>query len=87
LFYFWVTRTQRKRALVNGSLVAGISLTLHTLSGNLLNPLLDNRASQILAGFGAYGGLLLGMPALLMVKVVHDRVDDFEPIGELLGKR
>lgn len=78
-------------------LVAGISLTIHTLSGNLLTPWLTSRASQmnpviVFVGVLAFGwiwgvwGLLLGMPVLLMVKVVCDRVDDFKPIGELLGR-
>jgi predicted PurR-regulated permease PerM len=78
-------------------LVAGISLTIHTLSGNLLAPWLTSRTSRmnpviVFIGVLAFGwlwgvwGLLLGMPVLLMVKVVCDRVDDFKPIGELLGK-
>jgi predicted PurR-regulated permease PerM len=78
-------------------LVAGISLTIHTLSGNLLAPWLTSRTSRmnpviVFVGVLAFGwlwgvwGLLLGMPVLLMVKVVCDRVDDFKPIGELLGK-
>jgi predicted PurR-regulated permease PerM len=78
-------------------LVAGISLTIHTLSGNLLTPWLTSRTSRmnpviVFVGVLAFGwlwgvwGLLLGMPALLMVKVVCDRVDDFKPIGELLGR-
>ncbi len=78
-------------------LVAGISLTIHTLSGNLLSPWLTSRTSQmnpviVFVGVLAFGwlwgvwGLLLGMPALLMVKVVCDHVDDFKPMGELLGR-
>jgi predicted PurR-regulated permease PerM len=77
-------------------LVAGISLIIHTLSGNLLAPWLTSRTSRmnpviVFVGVLAFGwlwgvwGLLLGMPVLLMVKVVCDRVDDFKPIGELLG--
>jgi len=30
-------------------------------------------------------GLLLGVPILLIVKTVCDRVDDLKPVGELLG--
>ena len=30
-------------------------------------------------------GLLLGVPILMIVKAVCDRVDDLKPIGELLG--
>jgi len=45
----------------------------------------------IFAGVLAWGwlwgiwGLLLGAPLLMVVKAVCDRVDDFKPIGELLG--
>jgi len=78
-------------------LVAAISLLVHTLSGNLLTPWLTSRTSRmnpviVFVGVLAFGwlwgvwGLLLGMPALLMVKVVCDRVDDLKPIGELLGR-
>jgi predicted PurR-regulated permease PerM len=30
-------------------------------------------------------GLLLGVPILMVVKAVCDRVDDLKPVGELLG--
>jgi predicted PurR-regulated permease PerM len=77
-------------------LVGGASLLIHTLSGNLLTPWLTSRASRmnpvaIFAGVLAWGwlwgiwGLLLGAPLLMVVKAVCDRVDDFKPIGELLG--
>ena len=77
--------------------VAGVSLTVHTLSGNLLTPWLTSRTSRmnpviVFVGVLAFGwlwgvwGLLLGMPALLMVKVVCDCVEDLKPVGELLGK-
>jgi len=29
---------------------------------------------------------LLGMPIIMMIKAICDRVEDFKPIGELLGK-
>jgi predicted PurR-regulated permease PerM len=78
-------------------LVAGASLAIHTISGNLLMPWLTSRSSRmnpviVFVGVLAFGwlwgvwGLLLGMPALLMVKVVCDHVEDFKPVGELLGK-
>ena len=31
-------------------------------------------------------GLLLGVPTLMMIKALCDRVDGLEPIGELLGR-
>lgn len=77
-------------------LVAGASLAVHVVSGNLLTPWLTSRASRLNAvtvfvGVLAFGwlwglwGLVLGMPVLLMVKTVCDRVDDLKPVGELLG--
>jgi predicted PurR-regulated permease PerM len=77
-------------------LIGGVSLIIHTLCGNLLTPWLTSRASRmnpvvIFVGVLAWGwlwgiwGLLLGAPLLMVVKAVCDRVDDFKPIGELLG--
>lgn len=77
-------------------LVAGISLGVHTLSGNLLMPWLSSRSSRmnavvVFVGVLAFGwlwglwGLLLGVPILASVKAVCDRVDGLQPIGELLG--
>jgi len=77
-------------------LVAGVSLVLHTISGYLLTPWLTSRASRmnavvVFVGVLAFGwlwgvwGLLLGVPILMMVKAVCDRVDDLKAIGELLG--
>ncbi len=76
--------------------VAGIATGLHTVTGNLLTPWLTSRTSRLNAvsvfvGVLAFGwlwgvwGLLLGVPILTTVKAVCDRVDDFKPIGELLG--
>jgi predicted PurR-regulated permease PerM len=76
--------------------VAGVSMLLHTLSGNLLTPWLTSRTSRMNAaavfiGVLAFGwlwgvwGLFLGVPILTTVKAVCDRVDDLKPVGELLG--
>jgi predicted PurR-regulated permease PerM len=77
-------------------LIAGASLVIHLISGYLLTPWLTSRASRmnpvvIFVGVLAWGwlwgiwGMLLGMPILMAVKAVCDRVDDLKPIGELLG--
>lgn len=77
-------------------LVAGVSLLIHTVSGHLVTPWLTSRTCQmnavaVFVGVLAFGwlwgiwGLLLGTPMLMMVKTVCDRVDDLQPIGELLG--
>ena len=77
-------------------LVAGVSLAVHTLTGNLLTPWLTSRSNRlsplvVFVGVLAFGwlwgiwGLLLGVPILTTVKAICDRVDDLKPIGELLG--
>ena len=81
---------------VNTAVIGGVSLVIHTVVGNLLTPWLTSRASRmnpvaIFAGLLAWGwlwgvwGLLLGMPILMMVKSLCDRVDDLKPVGEFLG--
>ncbi|MDQ6639178.1 MAG: AI-2E family transporter [Pseudomonadota bacterium] len=77
-------------------LIAGVSLGLHTVSGYVLTPWLTSRTSRMSAvavfiGVLAFGwlwglsGLLLGVPILMVVKAVCDRVEDLKPVGELLG--
>ena len=77
-------------------LIGGISLLIHTIIGNLLTPWLTSRASRmnpvaVFVGLLAWGwlwgvwGLLLGIPILMIVKAVCDRVDDLKPVGEFLG--
>lgn len=77
-------------------LVAGTSLVIHSIAGTLVTPWLTSRASSlnpvaIFIGVIAFGwlwgvwGLLLGVPLLMVVKAVCDRVDDLKPVGEFLG--
>ena len=80
-----------------GLLVAGTSLVIHTLVGNLLVPWLTSRTSRMnpVAVFvgvifwgwlGGVWGLLLGIPITMVIKSICDRVEDLQPIGELLGE-
>lgn len=77
-------------------LVAGASLLIHTIVGNGVTPWLTSRASRlspvaVFVALLAWGwlwgvwGLLLGIPIMMMVKSVCDRVDDLKPVGEFLG--
>ncbi len=77
-------------------LVAGISLVIHGLVGYLLTPWLTGRASRmspvvVFVSVLFWGwlwdvwGLLLGVPIIMIIKAICDRVEDLEPIGELLG--
>jgi predicted PurR-regulated permease PerM len=82
---------------IKGALaLAGASLLIHTIVGNLLVPWLTSKASRmnpvvVFIGVLAWGwlwgvwGLLLGIPILMMVKAVCDRVENLKPVGELLG--
>ena len=76
--------------------VGGASLLIHTLIGNLLTPWLTSRTSSmspvavfvsVLAWGWLWGlwGLLLGIPIMMAVKAICDRVEDLKAIGELLG--
>jgi predicted PurR-regulated permease PerM len=76
--------------------VAGSSLLINTVEGYLLVPWATSKASRmnpvaVFIGVLAWGwlwgvwGLLLGIPILMAVKAVCDRVDHLKPIGELLG--
>ena len=77
-------------------LIGGTSLVIHTLIGNLLTPWLTSRTSRmnpvaVFVGVIFWGwlwgiwGLLLGIPIMMVVKAICDRVEDLQPIGELLG--
>jgi predicted PurR-regulated permease PerM len=77
-------------------LVAGISLVINSIEGFLLTPWLTSRASKmnpvaVFVGVLAWGwlwgawGLLLGVPILMVIKAICDRIDDLKTVGELLG--
>ena len=77
-------------------LVGGASLVIDTIKGYVLVPWATSRASSmnpvaVFVGVLAWGwlwgvwGLLLGIPILMAVKAVCDRVDHLKPVGELLG--
>ncbi|MEO6856417.1 MAG: AI-2E family transporter [Rhodoferax sp.] len=77
-------------------LVSGGSMVIHAIIGFLLTPWLTSRANQmnpvaVFVGMLAWGwlwglwGLLLGVPIMVAVKAVCDRVDDLKPVGEFLG--
>ncbi|HEY8047652.1 MAG TPA: AI-2E family transporter [Ramlibacter sp.] len=81
----------------NALYIAGASLAIHVIVGNLLVPWWTSRASRmnpvaVFIGVLAWGwlwgvwGLLLGIPILMIVKAVCDRVEHLKPVGELLGQ-
>ena len=77
-------------------LIGGASFAVHSVVGYVLTPWLTSRAGRmnpvsVFVGVLAWGwlwgipGLLLGVPILVVVKAVCDRVEDLKPIGKLLG--
>ena len=77
-------------------LIGGVALFINSVEGYLLTPWLTGKASRmnpvaVFVGVLAWGwlwgvwGLFLGVPILLAIKAVCDRVDDLKPVGELLG--
>jgi predicted PurR-regulated permease PerM len=76
--------------------VAGVSLLINTIEGNLMVPWLTSKASRmnpvaVFIGVLGWGwlwgvwGLLLGIPIMMIIKAICDRVEDLKPVGELLG--
>ncbi|WP_309832205.1 AI-2E family transporter [Paracidovorax wautersii] len=76
--------------------IGGASLVIHTIVGNLITPWLTSRTSRmspvavfvsVLVWGWLWGlwGLLLGIPVMMAVKAVCDRVDDLRVVGEMLG--
>lgn len=78
-------------------LVAGTAMLITSLEGYLLTPWITGRASRmnplvvfvsVLFWGWLWGvwGLLLGVPILMVIKAICDRVEDLKPIGLLLGE-
>ncbi|WP_233151684.1 AI-2E family transporter [Pelomonas sp. KK5] len=76
--------------------VGGSTIAIHMVIGNLLTPWLMGKTSRmspvavfvVVLVFGwlwGIWGLFLGVPILLVVKSVCDRVDELSAVGELLG--
>ena len=77
-------------------LVGGVAMFINSVEGYVLTPWLTGKASRmnpvaVFVGVLAWGwlwgvwGLFLGVPILMAIKAVCDRVDDFKSVGELLG--
>jgi predicted PurR-regulated permease PerM len=77
--------------------VSGTALAITSLEGWLLTPMLMSRAAQmnpvaifvgLLFWTWVWGvmGTILAVPMLMMLKAVCDRVEDLQPVGELLGE-
>jgi predicted PurR-regulated permease PerM len=77
-------------------LIGGAALFIHVVEGYIVTPWLTGRASRmnpvaVFVGVLAWGwlwgvaGLFLGVPILMVIKAVCDRVDDLKAVGELLG--
>jgi predicted PurR-regulated permease PerM len=78
-------------------LIGGVALLINMAEGYVLTPWLTSRTTRmnplaVFAGVLAWGwlwgiwGLFLGVPILVVIKVICDRVDEFKSLGELLGE-
>lgn len=78
-------------------LIAGTALAITSLEGFLLTPWLTGKAARMNAVAIFVGllfwtwvwgiwGTLLAVPLLMVIKAVCDRIEDLQPIGELLGE-
>jgi predicted PurR-regulated permease PerM len=77
--------------------VSGTAMVITSLEGWLLTPVLMSRAAQmnpvaIFVGllfwswvWGVWG-TILAVPMMMTVKAICDRVEDLQPVGELLGE-
>ena len=83
--------------LVRTMYVCGLTLAITSLEGWLLTPALMSRAAQmnpvaifvgVLFWSWVWGvwGTILAVPMMMTVKAISDRVEDLQPIGELLGE-
>jgi predicted PurR-regulated permease PerM len=73
------------------------STVVHSLVGSMLRPWLAGRAGKmspfiIFASMLVWGwlwgvwGALLGVPIMMTIKAVCDRVDGLQPVGRLMGE-
>lgn len=78
-------------------LIGGVEMLINLVEGYVITPLLTSRAIRmnplaVFVGVLAWGwlwgiwGLFLGVPILVVIKVVCDRVEEFKVLGELLGE-
>ncbi len=82
---------------IGGALmVGGIQVAITSLEGFLLTPMLMSRSARMnpvamFVGLLFWGwlwgtwGVVLGVPMLMAIKVIADRVEDLHAVGELLG--
>jgi predicted PurR-regulated permease PerM len=78
-------------------IAAGVALVITSLEGFLLTPWLTSRAARmnavaVFVGLLFWGwvwnvwGMLLAVPMMVVLKTVCDHVEEFKPVGELLGQ-
>lgn len=83
-------------SLETALLVAGVSLLINGIESHLLTPWLTVQTSRlnpvaVFVGVLAWGwlwglgGLFLGLPILMAIKAVCDRVDELKAVGDFLG--
>lgn len=82
--------------ITDALMIGGIQIAITSLEGFLLTPMLMSRSARMnpvamFVGLLFWGwlwgtwGVVLGVPLLMAIKVIADRVEDFRAVGELLG--
>jgi predicted PurR-regulated permease PerM len=83
--------------LLKTGYVCAVALAITSLEGWLLTPALMSRAAEmnpvaifigLLFWSWVWGvwGTILAVPMMMMVKAICDRIEDLQPVGELLGE-
>ena len=83
--------------LVRTAYVCGLTLAITSLEGWLITPALMSRAAQmnpvavfigLLFWSWVWGlwGTILAVPMMMGIKAICDRIEDLQPVGELLGE-
>jgi predicted PurR-regulated permease PerM len=83
--------------MLTSAYIAFATLAITSLEGWLLAPALMSRAAQmnpvaifvgLLFWTWVWGvmGTILAVPMMMMLKAICDRVEDLQPVGELLGQ-
>jgi predicted PurR-regulated permease PerM len=83
-------------SLTSAALIAGVTLAITSIEGNIVTPHLLSRAASLnlvvmfvaiafWSGVWGVAGMLLAVPILMAVKAVADRVEGFEALADFLS--
>ena len=84
-------------SLLEAFLVSGVSMVISAIVGIFVTTWMTGRIAKMNSAsvfisllFWAWlwgiGGMLLGIPIIVIIKVVSERIEHLQPIAELLGE-